>query len=540
MKKTLLYVALVIFMSSCIKDIEETIDNVSNINKIRWNPTIAVPLIYSRLGVKDVMDEVEDFEFIRVENDGSLTLIYSDFYESKEAQDVIQLPDYSFSNTLTLTPAQLATLNSTGTLSFTLNPKVNIAFDGNEIDKVWYKKGNLNLAVSSTLEHDIRTELNVAEAKKNGASLKGTVTALDNASLLTTGSISVPLADVESDYTKTAAGHSEQELELIVTVTKKGSNSIKPIEEIDFSIEYVEQEYSQLTGLFVGSDFSVSSQGNLNLSIFANSNNGSFTLADPRINIILTNSIGIGVDARITQFDGENTDGNIISLSGIPDPVPIPQLSFLEIGQSKMDSFALNKSTSNLADYINNRPAKNEYAFSVMTTNSGSDRHWILDTSKVGAKVKVEVPLAGTAKKFIIENSQELTMNLEDADEIDEVLIRLYTENGFPMDVATQIYFEDSSTNSVLDSLITSDILILPSAALDGNGKVTTPNPNTTDILISKDRISMLEQANRIRIKAYFNTPFDSNGSTQPDVKFYEEYNVLLQLGIQATATITQ
>ncbi|MEJ6751430.1 MAG: hypothetical protein QNL27_08840, partial [Bacteroidia bacterium] len=65
MKKSLLFIVLVLFLGSCIKDITDTIEKGQKLSGIQWNPTIAVPLVYSRLGLQDVLNEVQDFEYVR-------------------------------------------------------------------------------------------------------------------------------------------------------------------------------------------------------------------------------------------------------------------------------------------------------------------------------------------------------------------------------------------------------------------------------------------------------------------------------------------
>ena len=303
-------------------------------------------------------------------------------------------------------------------------------------------------------------------------------------------------------------------------------------------MQLLSQNYSKVTGLFDVLYFATLGDS-FDIGFFENSQSGTFTIADPRIKFILKNSNGIPLAASITRFEGTNTDNNRVSLIGVPDPLPIPIIPNSEMWTTQVDSFELNKNTSNLADYINNRPASNYYEIDVKTTNTGSDRHFLSDSSKVSARVEIEIPLEGTAKDFVLESSQPFSLELENPDQVKEILVRLYTENGFPADIATQLYFEDSVSNTVLDSLIIGDILILPSANVDRNGKVNMINPKTTDIVMGTANVLRITAANRIRIKAYFNT-LKENGGNQPDVKFYDSYDFLLQMGVQAEVLIDQ
>ena len=537
MKKSLLFIVVVLFLSSCIKDITDTIEKGQKLSGIQWNPTIAVPLVYSRLGLQDVLNEVQDFEYVRVEADGSLTLVYADEYESEIAENLLILDDQSYGETFTLDALQLNTLNTSGTLVLTYNRTLGHLFGANEIDKIWYKGGTLLLNISTTLEHDVAFKITIPEAKNNGTSLSETVSAIYTIAP-NTGSSTIPLQDLEIDFTKTPQTYSEMDVELEITITKKGSNSLKPTETVTFDMQLLSQNYSKVTGLFDVLYFATPGDS-FDIGFFENSQSGTSTIADPRIKFILKNSIGIPLAASITRFEGTNTDNNRVSLIGVPDPLPIPIIPNSEMWTTQVDSFELNKNTSNLADYINNRPASNYYKIDVKTANTGSDRHFLLDSSKVTARVEIDIPLEGTAKDFVLESSQPFSLELENPDQVKEILVRLYTENGFPADIATQLYFEDSVSNTVLDSLIIGDILILTSANVDGNGKVNMINPKTTDIVMGTVNVLQIKAANRIRIKAYFNT-LKENGGNQPDVKFYDSYDFLLQMGVQAEVIIDQ
>ena len=255
MKKSLLFIVLVLFLGSCIKDITDTIEKGQKLSGIQWNPTIAVPLVYSRLGLQDVLNEVQDLEYVRVEADGSLTLVYADEYESEIAENIVTLDDQLYGETFNLNASQLNTLNTSGTLVLTYSRIIGYSYGAHEVDKIWYKDGTLPLNISTTLEHDVAFKITIPESNKNGTSLSETVSAIYT-SAPNTGSSTIPLQDVEIDFTKTTQTYSEIDVELEITITKKGSNSIKPIETITFGMQLLNQKYSKITGLFDVVDFS--------------------------------------------------------------------------------------------------------------------------------------------------------------------------------------------------------------------------------------------------------------------------------------------
>ncbi len=532
MNKSIIAVLAVLVLGSCISDITDTLDKAQNTRGVVWNPTIAVPLVYSRLQLRDLLEEAGEIEFLKIADDGGISLVYSNHAETQTAEESIELENQNYNETFTLSTAELTELNANGTVSVTHNRELTYIAGANETDIIRFKRGDFDLSLSSTLEHDINLSFEVLGSTQNGNPFIPTLNAT-GPNLPNQASQVFDMDGLELDLMQGGLGHSQLVVAMKMTITKRGTNPIKPVETISYTLDIRNQNFQFMQGFFDTDNFS-SAASEIALDFFASSTGGSFTLADPRIKLVFTNSLGFPVDARVLQFDGISASNTTISLNGLPEPLPVPNLSLTEIGQTKSDSFSLNKGNSNLNDFINNRPADIQYELGVSATGGTSTRQWVLDTSKLAIRVDVEVPLEGTARDYVLESVQSFDAGLESTQEIEEVLFRLYTENGFPVDIATQLYFEDSSSNTVLDSLIIGDILILPSADIDGSGKVTNPNPKTTDIVARNQTVTNIQNANQIRLKAYFNTPFGPDGTTQDDVKFYDSYDILLQFGVQA------
>jgi hypothetical protein len=129
-------------------------------------------------------------------------------------------------------------------------------------------------------------------------------------------------------------------------------------------------------------------------------------------------------------------------------------------------------------------------------------------------------------------------LSLENAEEIKEVLVRLYSENEFPVDVKTQLYFEDSITNTIIDSLFLNNRVISKAASVDSEGNPTGASSQITDVVMDADRVDKVIEANRVRIQAGLSTTV--SGGIQPNVKIYSDDKIMLQLGVQAEVLINQ
>ena len=98
MKKTssTILFLLIILISSCVKDITETLDKASKVNQVRWNHKIAIPLVYSDLSFRDLLDGTNANQYIRIDDDSLVNLVYEDDYTSDYAEDVLNLETQSY------------------------------------------------------------------------------------------------------------------------------------------------------------------------------------------------------------------------------------------------------------------------------------------------------------------------------------------------------------------------------------------------------------------------------------------------------------
>jgi hypothetical protein len=540
MKKILIFLLFPLLLGSCIKEITDVYEKSQKVKGIQWNPTIAAPLVSSSLGIRDALDQLGDsIDFLRVESDGGLTVFYSVDYETPESGDILKLSDQLFADAIALTSTELSDLTNTGSVTVNRSFVFDYNVGSSEIDRLLWKLGNGMLSINSSLQHDIDFEITFPRIRKNGTPLSASISSNYVGVNPLEDSVAVDFTDYDADLTKTSQGHSEFAADVTITINRVNGNAVGLFETVAFGLSCTNQRYREAIGYFGNANFAVGVD-TLNIDLLENTSNGSFTAFDPRLKFVFTNSFGIPIEMKVLEFKGINNDNNAVDLTGLPDPLPFPNLGILDFKQSKKDSLVLNRNTSNLADFLGNLPAKVVYHLDVTTNPDGNtvNRNWITDESKLKVEIGAELPIHGTARDFEFEQIQPFEFDLEQAELIEEVLLRIYTENGLPVDLALQAYFEDSTTNTVLDSLFGTDQLVLAAAPVGSNGRVTQASPKTTDVTVNAATADNLTQANRIRFVARFNTSFEDG--SQPPVKFYDDYEMLIQLGVQGTVNVKQ
>lgn len=527
-------IVVMLFVSACVEQLVNTADNISNTRGVRWSPTIAIPLVYSHLTIDELIKTGGDLVDHRIDQEGVISLLYRSNLFSLTAEEVFQLPDQGLSENIVLSSAQLSALSGAGSVSFQLVKEYDFSYGLNRVDSIIYKQGSFDVELSSTLQHDISASVKVLGSEQNGQELQHNLAANYGGSLPNTGNSSLDLNGATVDFTTGTQGFSQLKLQIDITVTQISGNPIGSSESIDIDLSLSNQLFRYIVGLLENADITNGSDS-LKAKIFSNSQ-GSFTVADPMLRLYFYNSFGIPAQLVLSQFDGTSEGGNTVSLTGFPNPYLLGRASYR--GHMYEDSILLNTGNSNLAAYINNMPKYNEYLYNMVTF--GTTTHWALDTSVVRCDVEMELPLHGTAKDYELVNHAAFdgATELADVDDyIEKIMFRLHTENGFPIDVSYQFYFEDSINNQIIDSLFV-DPLVLPAASVDGNGRTETVYPKTTDVWFEHDRLLQLKTANRIRMVGRFNT-YTDNGS-QPNVKLFEDYEMLIQFGIQVKLSIEE
>jgi hypothetical protein len=168
---------------------------------------------------------------------------------------------------------------------------------------------------------------------------------------------------------------------------------------------------------------------------------------------------------------------------------------------------------SNISEVINAFPrymlSRGNYNFAA---NSPNTSYFLRDTSHVQTHTEVTLPLNGVTLNLQVRDTFEYDFNSITGD-IEELMLRLNIENGFPTDGKLQVYFcrKIGTGNSlqIIDSLYTqgTEVVLMPGQT-NINGIVTIPSQKITDAIISGAKWQKLSQMNadRILIKAQLTT----------------------------------
>jgi hypothetical protein len=515
----ILILLIAIGMSSCYKD-------RFDLNRLEkggeWSPDMAAPLINSNLTLKDILNDYDHDNLITENGSGFLTLLYTRNVFSKTAEDLIVFPDtnmnssfnFSVSGALPFGTDITAPLNI---ISYSFNMPYSIVID--ELD---VKDGMFSFTLfSPDLNHNATINVNIPSATLGGVPFNKDL----NFTAGSTSSQNINLDGYKILFDN--SGGNQNRLDIIYTVTLHGlggpNNS--PY-HINLGESFTDIKFSKILGDLKQINFDFP-KDTIDIRIFSNNIHGMVDFEDPKIHLYAYNSFGMPLEISFNNFMAVNPPSTI-TLINLPSPWNITAPSI--IGQIATTDYHLNKTNSNIWDAIAMSP---EYFVAdihgLSNPGGGISNNFALDTSRLNVDAQVEIPLFGKAWDFVLQDTTDLELG-QDLENIEFMLFRLNTTNGFPVEAIQQLIFLDDA-NHVIDSLLTPEQQTLAPAPCSGTPdyKVTSSVLKLTEITLYNDRIKKLKNCKKVIIRAKLKT---TQNGTEP-VKFYSDYSINVKVGLR-------
>lgn len=518
-------------------------EDFDKLAEVRWNPDVAVPLVNSSLTAADIITKGDEDGRIEIDADKFCTLIYTDEMDVSTAEESFPLSGQAFGPLdANMTPVAVAAFSVApqgGTATFQSNQNFSFSGSGSvEIDTIEFKGGTLTFAVRSTIQHDATVTFTFNGARKGSAPLSVTAT-LDASNNYENNNLSVNLQDYVFDMTNGGTQTSRIPVQITTTLTKGAGVLPTTNDKITFSITINSPAFKRIHG-DVGTVTTTTSTDSIKFSLFKNSlYTGTIQHAAPRAVITFNNSYGVGVRANINSmraFVPSGANAGIINVSGPEVSTPTNINGAINLGDIINTTKIFDKDNSNIRTIVNSNPEYLAYRVDLTTNPNGTpaSRNFMLDTSKIAVSARMELPLFGTANDFALE--KEFDFEFKDTADLDVeyVTIRTFINNGFPIDVYTQIYFLDANKNKIDSLLNPTNLLVARAATVDGNGRVTTPVMATTDNTISK-----LQWKRITTLCRYLAVNADlKSAPSGTDVKIFSDYKLDVKLAMRAKLNV--
>lgn len=525
-----LFIAVIVLVGTgCNKDDF----NPDLLEETTWSPEVAFPLVYTEMGISDLTGVNDSNTTIITDPDQFCTLIYAGRAFELSAAQLAPLPDQYFNKSYGLSNSQLNTLGVAGQVTITKSQLVDFSVSqGMEIDSITFKDGTFDFGISSDFPVNATVLLTIASLQKDGVPLTATLPLNYSGGIPVTASSIVNLTGYRCDFTNGGITHNQLKVDYTITFSGTASGA-STSNRITLNPAFKGLKFQSLFG-YAGQQSIANIKDSIEISIFNNSiGSGTFTIAEPKIRFDISNSLGLPISARVNQLLALNGNlTNFVVATGVPDPLPVGSPNISQIGQTVNSTFTLDHNNSNINALIDQQPKYLITQTQATTNPAGHAINFLLDSSKIAVDVHVELPFYGTANNFKVKDTVPFSYN--DLADVQDLLLRMELENGFPLESSVQLIFTDENLNP-LDTMFTADEVVIPSGIVaPGDERVSLPGRKVHDQHFDQQRIQKILSAKNIVVVASATSMNEGN----TNVRIYADYKMKIKIGAIAKMKI--
>lgn len=495
-KLALLAIPVLAFLS-CSKD-KLDFDMVDD---IKWRPNVEAPLVVARLSLED-LDE-KDSNLV-ADSDNALRIRYrkdSLFFFS--ALDFVEIPaQNSVGVPLNAGNFQINSDLALGTLG------------GVELRNAQFTKGALGiqLELSSPVASDVMVRIRINNADVSGV-VAGKTVILPASDVFIEDSLNLALADFDFTDGQQKVNFISLSLEVLNPIALGGETVTVTTQFRNLELENAEGYFGQRFINIPAGDFDFDIAG---ISDFTN---GLF-LTDPSLKLVTTSTLGASLGLEL-DLDGVNDDGHVVSLDAdaqLLAAATSPQ-------NPNTSNIEYNGNNSGIADFLANLPSNILYSGRAEINPPGqSQNNFINKSSGVSADLEVDIPLRFTAKNVKLDEILDVDFFKENPDEVEEITLIFYSDNGLPFDMSVGVSFLEAETG---DSLQGFSLPLLDAAPVDGNGRVINPSPQKrVEVKFTKQLVEDLKKCDKLRFVGSLKTGNDG----QQIAALYTDYELTVKV----------
>jgi len=401
--------------------------------------------------------------------------------------------------------------------------------NGEILNKLRLKSGTIDYNINYGIKEDANLTLSFPYVKLLGVPFNKVISINSNNVNATTVTGSFDLSGYEFDLTANGTDTNAIVTRIIADVIS--SNVAVPFSSTDgvsadLTLSNLEIEF--LDGDLGLQSFNLDAD-TVDLSFDELGFDADITLANPRIDLTVTNAFGMAIGADLSNIVAIN-DQQSLALTGLGN-VTIGAPAYGNFDDSVKTVISINTTTTNIDDVLGINPSKLVFGMSG-TTNPGTApfNNFITDESYFAVAMDVQIPLYGGISGFQLIDT--LDFPTEAFKNVLEGNIRTEITNEFPLDVIVQAYFVDDNY-IILDSLTNSAVQVLKSSTIDLNGELVSPTTFIEDIELSEAKVDNIKNSTKIILVSSMSTA--SGGA---NAKFYTKYGMDIRLGVSAKVKI--
>lgn len=497
-----LLLCLVMLVSSCSR-----FDEFDDLEGTDTQAEFAVPLLESRVSMKDLLEKFDDDSFLEIDPDGLIHFMYSGDVLSRGSEVVFDAIQESL-------PPGFPVQDTVVALPFGTP-------DGIALDKIEFKTGELRYIFESEHEDDMTVVIRMPQLSKDGE-------VFERSHVTTPGFGNVPLPFPEP---LDMAGYVlETEDGLIYVEYEAYRNGVRDTVS-NFLMSFSNMTFAYAEG-YLGQQIYDSAVDTIEIDFFEDWQQGRVYFENPTIDIRVDNSFGIPTRSIVEIFEVITVEGETLPLvssvttgdGAVDFGYPLPE----EVGETKTTVYTFNTDNSNIADILGSTPSALIYDVDAVTNPDSNQaiRGFITFDSRFTINVQVDLPLYVQASGFLISDTFDIDFSAYD--EVEYVEFKIITENELGVAIGMQAYFADEN-GVILDSLLNETTNIIDAAPVDNQGIVTEIKKVETFVTLDKAKFEKVKNAKSMILDTEFSTL--NNGNTS--VKIFSEDGANIRMGMK-------
>ncbi len=508
--------------------------NFDNTEFPDYEPTMALPIGVSHYTMVELLEGLQGDDLSVEESESRfMTLVFSDTMVSTNRNAYLQLASFSTSGSLFPQVSEgpygeVRQLEFEETYTYSLD-----GLQGERLDSVFFKEGELQLALHSNIASEVRVTFSIPSL-----TLNTTGTALYD-------TLAAPAGSTASSETgATLAGrklalrvegdNNHFDVVMKITVVLAPGETLRFSDFVGFSFSFAEHTYRIAHGFFGTKEVPLQDSF-IDMSFFEKFGDSGIDFKEPLIRMLVSNAYGFPLGLSLAGLSATNNDSSTIALTG-PASEALHYINYPanEAEVLRTTEIIINSENSNIKDLFSLTPTRfnlplvtisNPTAFEAVPAN------FITDSSYMETITQVELPLEIKLDTFLT----NLTYSLEgvELEGLQNAALRIHTINQIPLKATLAVSFADADGEPFH---FLEERLALEAPPLDENGRTSSATSLLAEVHLGADGTDALKEAASLTVSIII----DSSAAANDDyVKLFADYEIVVSVSISGKLQIT-
>lgn len=525
--------------------------NFDNVTIDPVQPHYVLPVVDSKISFKDLAER-SDANTVITQKPGD-TKYYLTFVDSMKAgfaEDEFTVPPFSLNYAYQLDageipPIPLPAGQTLGPINKELSENYTPDADA-EIKLIKLSQGSLTIRITNNFSNIINGTITLNSLLNP----QGSPMVINLQNINPSQSFLYTINDLTnySIYLYNGSTYNTFTINASITITSLG-NPISTSNRVEIEVSGNNLDFNYITGN-VNKTIGIPDK-DFDVDIFRSARNADLMLTEPTLKLKIYNSYGIPIALNVNSFEATNNDNQTVYLANEGTPPPSGTLLIgspnyikylTDLSQTVVeDSLKLNPENSNIEDVLGSAPKQFKLRSSVDIGNSSSYHDYFIKKNSFLKVVNlVEIPLEGWVERLEILDTLDVDLpdlysdlNLANDNSL-KLTAKFRFVNGIPLRCFFQVYFIND-LNQVLTQLYDSETLLLESADIGNDGKVSQAKEYFSSVEIDQSKYDLMKDAT----KMVFRVRFQTGGTTHQTVVIESTNDINIQMSIGITGTIS-